>query len=146
VVAIDVIRSTTTAVTAVASGRRCFPVATLEDARRLAGELPGALLVGEQGGDTPDGFDVTNSPWAIQNRDHDLHRPAVLLSSSGTKLLYAAARRHPHTYVACLRNAHATAEWIAAHHTKVAIVGAGTKGEFRDEDQLACAWIAANLV
>ncbi len=28
----------------------------------------------------------------------------------------------------------------------MAVIGAGTRGEFREEDQLACAWIAAGLV
>src|SRR5207248_374897 len=35
VVAVDVIRSTTTAITAVESGRRCFAAATVDDARDL---------------------------------------------------------------------------------------------------------------
>lgn len=146
VVAVDVIRSTTTAVTAIATGRRCFPVPSLEAAFQTARALPGALLVGEQGGLMPHGFDFTNSPDAMQQRTHDLNRPAVLLSSSGTRLLWAAAQRHGAVYAACLRNARATAAWLAAFHSKVAILGAGTRGEFREEDQLACAWIAAPLV
>ncbi len=146
VIAVDVMRSTTTAVTAVATGRRCFPVASIEGALRLASVLPNALLVGEQGGGMPYGFAFTNSPYEMHRRDYDLSRPAVLLSSSGTKLLCAAAERHATVYAACLRNARATAAWVAAHHTHVAIVGAGTRGEFREEDQLACAWIAATLV
>jgi 2-phosphosulfolactate phosphatase len=42
VVAIDVIRATTTAVTAVAMGRRCYPVATVEAAKELAESVPDA--------------------------------------------------------------------------------------------------------
>jgi phosphosulfolactate phosphohydrolase-like enzyme len=29
---------------------------------------------------------------------------------------------------------------------RVAVIGAGTRGEFREEDQMCCAWIAARLV
>ena len=61
-VAIDVIRATTTAVTAVALGRRCYPAATLQAADELATRLPDALLVGEVGGIMPAGFHMNNSP------------------------------------------------------------------------------------
>src|SRR4029079_2057395 len=54
-VAIDVLRATATAVTAVALGRRCLPVGTLEDAERLARELDNVLLAGELGGEMPYG-------------------------------------------------------------------------------------------
>src|SRR5205823_5107627 len=44
VVAIDVIRATTTAITAVAAGRRCFPVPSVEAALLPERQLPNALL------------------------------------------------------------------------------------------------------
>jgi len=50
IVAIDVIRATTTAVTAVASGRRCFPVPSVEAAKLLKSKLTNPLLAGEVGG------------------------------------------------------------------------------------------------
>ena len=146
IVAVDVIRATTTAVTAVAAGRRCFPVHSFEAALQRGGEIPQSLLAGEEGGDTPREFDMANSPAEMDARRHDLERPVILLSSSGTKLLCAASRRHGFVYAACLRNLDATVEWLAAHHSKVAIVGAGTRGEFREEDQLASGWMAAALI
>ena len=30
--------------------------------------------------------------------------------------------------------------------TKIGVIGAGTRGEFREEDQMCCAWIAEGLV
>ena len=62
IVAVDVIRATTTVATAVSLGFRCFPVPSLEHAVPLAAKLDGPLLVGELGGNTPYGFDLTNSP------------------------------------------------------------------------------------
>src|SRR6266511_4253907 len=50
IVAVDVIRATTTATTAVALGRRCFPVPSLEAALPLAARLDNPLIVGEPGG------------------------------------------------------------------------------------------------
>lgn len=145
VVVVDVLRSTTTAVTAVALGRRCFPASSLESAARLAQRLEGALLVGELGGNMPYGFDLTNSPAGIADRD-DVDRPMILLSSSGTRLLCHAQEAATSVYVGCLRNASAVAERVAARADSVVVVGAETRGEFREEDQLCCAWIAERLL
>ena len=41
IVAVDVIRATTTVVTGVARGRRCFPVPTIEAADLLAAQFAG---------------------------------------------------------------------------------------------------------
>lgn len=144
VVAIDVIRATTTATTAVAMGRRCFPVASLDDAFAMAAVLDDPLIVGELSGDMPEGFHISNSPAQI-SQHNDLHRPMVLLSSSGTKII-AAAKGSSVCYVASLRNYTAQIEHLIKNHPRVAIVGAGTRGEFREEDQLCCAWIANGLV
>jgi len=144
VVAVDVIRATTTAVTAAATGRRVFPVASLEEARRLASQLPGALLAGEQAGERPADFQLDNSPAAFAARK-DVHRPAVLLSSSGTRLVCAAAGADEIS-VACLRNVSAQVVRLAEAADRVAVLGAGTRGDFRPEDQLCCAWIARGLL
>lgn len=144
VVAVDVIRATTTAVTAAALGRRVFPVGSIEAAVPLAARLPEPLLVGELGGNMPYGFDVTNSPAALAERT-DVERPMILLSTSGTRVIEAAAPADA-VYVGCLRNHSAQAAHLAAQHERVAIVGAGTRGEFREEDQLGCAWIAQGLL
>jgi 2-phosphosulfolactate phosphatase len=144
VVAVDVIRATTTAVTAVAAGRACYPAPTLDAALELAAGLERPLLVGELGGSMPFGFDLNNSPAALARRT-DLQRPAVLLSTTGTRLL-ARTRPDQEVYAACLRNWSAQVARLAGRHQRVAVIGAGARGEFRDEDQLACAWIAGGLV
>src|SRR5947199_942378 len=89
-VGIDVIRATTTAITAVAAGRRCFPVPSIEAAVPLAARLENPLLVGELGGNMPFGFHFQNSPVEM-NRRVALGRPVILLSTSGTALLCEAA-------------------------------------------------------
>ena len=144
IVAVDILRATTTAVTIVWSGRRCLPVGSLQAARDTATRLQRPLLAGEQGGDLPEGFDLQNSPTALESRS-DLDRPVVLLSSSGTRIFGEAAAGAA-VYAACLRNVTAQAAHLAAHHPRVAIIGAGAKGEFRREDQLGCAWVAAGLI
>ncbi|MBV9147833.1 MAG: 2-phosphosulfolactate phosphatase [Acidobacteria bacterium] len=144
IVAIDVIRATTSAITTVLAGRRCFPVATLADAERMRTDLGNCLLAGEQHGDVPDGFDLNNSPVELARIDGDL-RPVVLLSTSGTQLMCFGAAAGP-AYVACFRNYRAISEALAGHHAKVAVIGAGSRNEFREEDQMCCAWIAEALL
>ncbi len=144
VVAVDVIRATTTATTAVASGRRCHPVASIGAAVALADVLPDALLAGELGGYRPYGFDLQNSPTELLART-DGPRPVVLLSTSGTALMCEAAGVRL-TYVACLRNVSATVRAVAGRHHHVLIAGADSRGEFREEDQLCCVRIAAGLL
>jgi len=143
VIAIDVIRATTTLATGRASGRRCYVAPSVELARARAAHLQSALLAGESGGEIPTGFDITNSPAALAGRS-DCERPMILVSSSGTRLLHNA-RGSEAVYVACFRNHEAVARHAAARHSHVAVIGAGTRGEFREEDQICCAWIAARL-
>jgi 2-phosphosulfolactate phosphatase len=144
VVGIDVIRATTTAVTAVAAGRRCFPVSSLEQAVPLAARLENPLLVGELGGNRPFGFHLQNSP-AEMARPVALERPVILLSTSGTAMLTAAAMRS-RTYVACLRNVRAQSQRLIAEHERVLLVAGESRGEFREEDRLCCGRIARLLL
>ncbi|MBF6568807.1 MAG: 2-phosphosulfolactate phosphatase [Candidatus Binataceae bacterium] len=144
VVAVDVIRATTTAITAAASGRRCFPVPTIEMAFGLAQALDHPLLAGEQKGIMPMGFDLNNSPTELLARK-DVHRPVVLLSSSGTRLCYEASKCQM-AFLACLRNYVSAAHYLAQTFSRVAVIGAGTRGEFREEDQMCCAWLAENML
>jgi 2-phosphosulfolactate phosphatase len=144
-VAIDVIRATTTAVTAVAQGRRCLPAASVEAAAALAARLSEPLLVGELAGKVPAGFHLDNSPAEVASRN-DTWRPMVLLSSSGTQLLCAAAACGACvTYVGSLRNYAAQTARLASDQASVVLLGAASRGEFRLEDQLCCARIAAGL-
>jgi len=144
IVAIDVIRATTTLCTAAAAGRRCYAAASVDAALARAAQLEAPLLAGEVGGNMPSGFDLTNSPAAMAARG-DIERPMVLVSSSGTQLIHNA-RGCEALYIACFRNWRAVARHLAGRHRSVAVLGAGTRGEFREEDQICCAWIAAQLV
>jgi 2-phosphosulfolactate phosphatase len=144
VVVVDVIRSITVAATAIDSGRRCFFAPSVEAALVLAKRLDDPLLVGEMGGSMPYGFDVNNSPVEIESRK-DISRPTILVSSSGIPLLYSL-RGCNSVYVACLRNYGATVNHLVGLCNRVVVLGAPTRDEFREEDQLCCAWIAAGLM
>ena len=144
IVAVDVIRATTTAITAVETGQLCYPVPSIEAAVPLAGRLENPVLAGELGGLKPYGFDLQNSPTQVAQRD-DISRPLILLATSGTRLMCEAAMRGT-AHVACLRNARAAADSLAKGHEAVMLLAAASRGEFREEDQLCCARIARILL
>jgi 2-phosphosulfolactate phosphatase len=143
IVAVDVFRATTTAITALVLGMRCFPAPSIEASVELAHAMPDALLAGELGGQTPYEFDLDNSPADMPS--DQIGRSLILLSTSGTKLL-RETEPHRAVYASCLRNHGAQAAHLAASEPRVALIGAGARGEFRDEDALCCAWLARALV
>src|SRR5882724_7297849 len=145
VVAVDVIRATTMAITAAATGRKCYPVDSLEAAFDLAARFHDPLLAGEIKGQKVPDLDMNNSPSELEGR-RDRHRPLVLLSSSGTRLILNA-RGCDMLYLACFRNSLSTGcRILSEKHSRVALLGAGSRGEFREEDQICCAWIGALLL
>jgi len=125
-------------------GRRCLPVESLAAALEAATRLTNPLLVGELEGRMPEGFDLTNSPAQLALRS-DIARPAILLSSSGTQLICAAAECEA-VYLACFRNCASLSRYLIGRHPRIAVIGAGSRNEFREEDQMCCAWIAAALL
>ncbi len=144
VVAVDVIRATTSIISALATGRRCFPVPSIEAARVVSARLANPLWAGEIGGDLPEGFEMNNSPSELARRT-DVRRPLILLSSSGTRLVHLI-RDADAAFVGCLRNYGSLAKYLGTHYERVAIIGAGSRGDFREEDQMGCAWIAGELL
>jgi 2-phosphosulfolactate phosphatase len=87
---------------------------------------------------------MQNSPAEMEDL-RDTSRPIILLSTSGTRLMKEASDRgicHP----ACLRNARAQGEFLAAAGADTVILGADSRGQFRDEDRLCAARIARVLV
>lgn len=143
IVAIDVIRASTTAITAAATGKAIYPAGSIEAAVRLAADLDRPILAGELGGVQPYGFDLQNSPTQIEALEES-SRPIILLSTSGTRLMAEASAVAP-TYVACLRNVRALGRHLAGLQRDVRVLGADSRGEFREEDQLCAARIARAL-
>ena len=143
VVCIDVLSASTTIVTAVGQGRVAVPAYDRDQALRLSYGLPEALLAVEEAGPPTLSAELRNGPAALSRRADA--RPLVVAGTTGTELLINAAGARA-TYVACLRNITATIEYLAAHHSRVVLLGAGWGNEFRCEDQMAAARIAAGLM
>lgn len=152
VIAIDVIRATTTATTALYLGREIYPAANADEAFVVSKNLKDPLLMGEMGGHVPYGFDLTNSPVQVMALSNipsgyftNAKRPLILVSSSGMPLVMNSITNTA-TYLACLRNYKAVAAHIAGRYEKIAVIGAGTRGEFRREDQIGAAWVGKQLM
>ena len=141
---VDIIRATTTLVTAVAQGRRAFPVANPEHAREVASRLSQPLLLGDTEEHPSIAFEMQNSP-AVLARRGDIGRPAVVLSSIGTELIVNAGGCR-NVYIAALRNLSATADLIARCHSRVAVLAACSRGQLRCEDEMGAAWLIERLM
>jgi 2-phosphosulfolactate phosphatase len=145
-VVLDVVRASTTIVTALANGARAVvPLSTPEEARaRAATWADGPALVGgERGGAPPPGFDCGNSP-AEYTRERVEGRTVLFTTTNGTRALLAlrGARR---VAVGGFVNAAAVARWAAADAGDVVLVCAGEKGRFCLEDAACAGLLVARL-
>ena len=114
VVAVDVLRAFTTAAYAFAAGAaEIWLAAEVDEALALARQLPNALVLGEDQGRRPPGFDFANSPVAIATAQL-AGRVPVQRTSAGTRGVLAAVDADE-IYAASLVNASATAEAVARH-------------------------------
>ena len=113
VVAVDVIRAFTTAAYAFASGAdHIFLVDSVDEALAMKRAEPGLLLMGEDRGRRPEGFDFSNSPVGISRADLS-GRTLVQRTSAGTRGV-VAARHATRLWCASLVCASATAAAVRA--------------------------------
>ncbi len=131
VVAIDVIRAFTTAAYAFAAGaRHIYLVDSVAEALALKHAEPEVVVMGEDRGRRPDGFDLPNSPVAVATADLD-GRVLVQRTSAGTRGV-VAARSATRLWCASLVCASATAAAVGSSG-----LGAPTyviTGDFQDDD------------
>lgn len=147
VVAIDVLRATTTAVTALGNGARAIrPVLEPPDAISERARFPKGtcLLGGERRGLPIEGFDLGNSP-----REYDpvtvRGKTIVLTTSNGTRLLHAA-RTASEVLLGAVVNAKAVASLLLEDEGPVLLACAGRLGRFSWEDLLCAGQIIDNLL
>jgi 2-phosphosulfolactate phosphatase len=135
VVVIDVVRASTTIVTALANGARgVLPVATPEEAVARAGAWGNgaALLGGEREGAPPPGFALGNSP-AEYARDQVGGQTVIFTTTNGTRALLAV-RMASRVVVGAFANAAAVTRWVGRGPEDALLVCAGEAGRFCLED------------
>jgi 2-phosphosulfolactate phosphatase len=142
---VDVLRASTTLITALAhDARELVPVAEVEEARRLAATRPDVLLAGERGGDPPAGFDLGNSPLEF-TRERVAGRTLVFTTSNGTRAL-VAARAAAAVGVAGFVNLTAAATWALGQGRDVVVVCAGELGARSFEDEVCAGLLIQRLL
>jgi 2-phosphosulfolactate phosphatase len=145
VVVFDVLRATTTIVTALASGAaelRVFD--SLDGASRAASQHHQArLLCGEQKCLPPPGFDLGNSPGDF-TAERVAGKTIFMSTTNGTRAI-VPARDARHLLAAALVNASATARHLALLQIDVTLLCAGTNGEVAPEDMLGAGAVADRL-
>ena len=146
-VVLDVVRASTTIVTALAGGARAVvPVATPRgrpSARPRLGRGAGPRRGRARRERRPSGFDCGNSP-AEYTPERVAGRTVVFTTTNGTRALLAltGARR---VSVGGFVNAAAVTRWVAREPGDVLLVCAGERGRFCLEDAVCAGLLVSRL-
>ncbi len=139
VVVIDVLRAFTTAAYAFDRGaEEILPVSTIAEAFNLKTQFPESLIMGEENGVKPEGFDFGNSPLDISKQDLK-SRTIIQRTSAGTQGL-TRTKNHQILIAASFVVASATAKYLKSINPEMVsfIITGQSLGRDGDEDQ-ACA-------
>ncbi|MBW7465472.1 2-phosphosulfolactate phosphatase [Pontibacter aydingkolensis] len=133
VVAVDILRATSTMVTAFAHGATdIFPVMKLEECQAYAAK--GCLIAAERDGVKAEGFDLGNSPFAYMNGNVQ-GRTIAITTTNGTRAIHLSMEADE-IIVGSFLNLQAVANHLQELQLDVLIVCAGWKGKFNLEDTL----------
>jgi 2-phosphosulfolactate phosphatase len=142
---IDVLRASTSIVTALAHGcAGVVPVSDPKEARERAAATPGALLAGERRGEPLAGFDLGNSPLEFTEA-RVAGRLVFLTTSNGTGTLLAV-RAAAAVAVAAFVNLSAVAAWAVAAGRDVVVACAGERGARSLEDEVCAGLLVERLL
>jgi 2-phosphosulfolactate phosphatase len=139
VVIIDVLRASSTIVTALANGCRCFiPVLSPNKARKKAEqfEKERVLLGGEREGIKIEGFDLGNSPREYK-REAVKDKTIIFSTTNGVKTLEMVEGAH-RIIIGSFLNLQAVCNYCTNYKGDILLICAGKEGRFSLEDT-ACA-------
>lgn len=142
-VVFDVLRATSSMITALANGAaEIHPAKTIEEARALRTEMPDALLGGERHGERIEGFDLGNNPFEYAAT---AGRRIISTTTNGTIALRACERAGRVLVGALLNIAALRNELARTRPPEVLLVCAGTFETFALEDAIAAGVLAAEF-
>jgi 2-phosphosulfolactate phosphatase len=147
VVVIDVLRASSSIVEAMASGARTiFPVASIEEAIRLANTLgrDGVLLCGERRRLTIEGFDLGNSPGDF-TPERVGGKTLVMTTTNGTASMAAAAGAG-RVIVGALLNLDAVVEDLVRTGAEPVFLCSAREGRFGLDDAVTAGRMIGALV
>lgn len=148
VVAVDVLRATSTLSVALANGAaRIVPLTDTAEAIARRDADPGSLACGERDGRIVPGFDLGNSPFEYTEA-RVRGRTLYFASTNGSWAMRHASApgtRYDSWSLGSFVNASATVDGIT-NHFDVLIACAGKLGRFALEDAALAGWLCARLV
>ncbi len=139
VIVIDVLRASSTIVTALANGCRVFiPILSPEQAKEKAQqfEKDSVLLGGEREGKKIEGFDLGNSPREYKG-DVVKDKTIIFSTTNGVKTLEMVKNAH-RIIIGSFLNLHAVCNYCTNYQGDILIICAGREGKYSLEDT-ACA-------
>ena len=143
VVLVDVLRATTTIITAVANGvEAIIPVATHDEARWLKSQ--GFLVASEKDGVQVDFADFGNSAFSFTS-DAIGGKTLVYCTTNGTRAL-EIAKGASSIAIGAFVNISALTEWLAGRRKNVVILCSGWKNKFCLEDTLFAGALTQRLL
>jgi len=147
VLAVDVLRASTTMISALVNGSTGItPVADATEARRRASVhgTDGVLVAGERRGAPIDGFDLGNSPLEFTRERVD-GKAVFFTTSNGTRALLAA-REAAAVGVAAFVNLGAAAAWAVEGGRDIVVVCAGERGARSLEDHVCAGLLVDRII
>ncbi|MFX1300113.1 MAG: 2-phosphosulfolactate phosphatase [Promethearchaeota archaeon] len=148
VILVDVLRASSTIITALANGAsQIIPVTTVEEARERIYHFPNGFLAGERAAHPPAGFDYGNSPRSfLTDRIHG--RPIILTTSNFTRTLGTPPNTATILVGAFLNIEHVTTtarELSEQNQRPVSVVSAGSMRGYAAEDDFTSHHIISRL-
>jgi 2-phosphosulfolactate phosphatase len=146
VVVIDVLRASTTIITALANGARgIIPISEVEQAKKIASQFSeGSVLLGGERNELPIlGFDLSNSP--LEYTHEKVQGKKLIFTSSNGAQLFQYTRHASQTIVAGFVNVTPVCNYIAASNVDVAFLCAGKHRRIGLEDVICGGMIIEKL-
>lgn len=146
VVVIDVLRASSSMVTALVNGAKgIIPVEDMSAASKIAANLDAknVILCGEKDGYKIDGFQLGNSPMEYSKETVE-GRTLILNTTNGTKAVSRAALAS-RILIGCFLNAGAIVEQLQSTEDDIILICAGWKTRLSLEDMLCAGLIVDRL-
>jgi len=151
VVAIDVLRASTTITYAMRAGaREVIPVATVEQAMKIVGNLhsTSTVLCGERGGKRIEGFTLGNSPF--EYTEEAVRGKALILTTTNGAVALTKAKYARECFVTSFVNLSATVDALVAIENLTAehliILCSGHEEKFSLEDATCAGMLITRLI
>ncbi len=145
--AIDVLRATTTIITALNNGaREVIPVASIDFAIKFSGNNFGGmtLLGGERNTKMIEGFNLGNSP--LEYKEEVVNGKSIILyTTNGTRAI-VKAKFSENLFICSFNNVSSIAKHLVKLNKDVEVICSGTNGFFSLEDVVCAGKLIAEII